>query len=31
MTPLAPLITAFFNQRLPVELGASENTRATSA
>jgi site-specific recombinase XerD len=31
MTPLAPLITAFFNQRLPVELGASENTRATYA
>lgn len=28
MTPLAPHLSAFFNQRLPSEMNASENTRA---
>ena len=31
MTPLAPLVTAFFRQRLPAERGASEHTCDTYA
>jgi site-specific recombinase XerC len=31
MTPLAPHITAFFEQRLPIERGASECTRESYA
>jgi len=31
MTPMAPHITAFFEQRLPIERGASDNTRDSYA
>ena len=31
MTPIAPHITAFFEQRLPIERRASENTRDSYA
>jgi hypothetical protein len=30
-TPIAPHVTAFFEQRLPIERGASENTRDSYA
>jgi hypothetical protein len=30
-TPIAPHLTAFFEQRLPIERGASENTRDSYA
>lgn len=31
MTALAPHVTAFFEQRLPIERGASEHTRDSYA